>query len=88
MRASKYKTDMAQMEKKGKLNPDADMFLIQEVEERPKLLSTIMAQLSLNAGIKQWRKKVRETIMSEMSQLHLQNTFEPRHQYDPTNKKK
>ena len=70
------------------LNPDAHMSLNQAVEEILKLLSTIMAQFSLNSGIKQWGKKARNPIKSEMRQLLLQNTFEPRHQSDLTNKEK
>ena len=70
------------------LNPDAHMSLNQAVEEIPKLLSTIMAQIPLNAGIKQWGKRAREAIKSDIRQLLIQNRFEPRHQSDLTNKEK
>ena len=86
MSSSKYETDMSQMEKKGTLNPDAQTFFNQAVEEKPTVVSNRMMQISLKEGLKQRGKKARESMKSRTKQLYLWNTFEPRHQTDLTNK--
>ena len=88
MSGSKYETAMAQMENQETLNPDAHMFFNQSVEEQPMVVSTIIPYISLKEGLKQCGKKSRYLMKSEMRQLHLRNTFEPRHQSDLTSKEK
>ena len=88
MRASKYKNRHGTNEKESNVESRCTHVFKPGNRRKPKLLSTLMAHISLNAGIKQWGKKAREPINSEMSQLLLQNTFEPRHQSDLTNKEK
>jgi hypothetical protein len=42
-------------------------------------VADIMTQLSLKAGLKEWGDQAFTTARSEMKQLHLRNTFKPKH---------
>jgi hypothetical protein len=43
------------------------------------VVASIMTQLSLKAGLKQWGEKAFAATRSEMKQLHMRNTFKPKH---------
>jgi len=43
-----------------------------------------MTQLSLKAGLKQWRDKAKEAVQSKIKHLHMRDTFNPLHQKDLT----
>ena len=45
-------------------------------------------QLSLKAGLKRWGPRSKNALNSEIKQLHLRDTFEPRHFSDLTSKEK
>ena len=47
-----------------------------------------MTQLSLKVGLKLWREKVSKAMKLEMRQIHLCDTFEPRHRYEVSAKEK
>jgi hypothetical protein len=42
-------------------------------------VASIMTQLSLKAGLKEWGDRAFTADRSEMKQLHLWNTFKPKH---------
>jgi hypothetical protein len=71
---------VTQLESQGALCPDAHMLFNQSVcQEEPDIVATIMTQLSLKAGLKQWDGKAKEAVHSEMKQLHFRETFKPCH---------
>jgi hypothetical protein len=43
-----------------------------------------MTQLSMKAGLKEWSTRAMDVVHSEMKQLHLRNTFKPKHWKDLT----
>ena len=62
------------------LHPDAHASFFQHVmEEEPDIVAAIMTQLSLKAGLKEWGTEARDAVKSEMKQLHMRNTFKPKH---------
>ena len=88
MSGNKYEAAMAQLEQEGTLHPDAHMLFQQTAKEQPTAVSTIMTQLSLKAGLKRWGPRAKKSLNSEMKQLHLRDTFEPRNFRDLTRKEK
>jgi hypothetical protein len=48
-------------------------------QAEPDVVSAIMTQLSLKAGLKEWGEEAFMTAQSEMKQLHFRNTFKPKH---------
>jgi hypothetical protein len=80
MTGSKYSYAVTQLETQGVLNPDAHMF-VQEgfYEVEPDVVAAIMTQLSLKTDLKEWGDQAFTAARSEMKQLHLQNTFKPKH---------
>jgi hypothetical protein len=80
MMVSKYLYAVTQLESQGVLNPDAHMFTQDDFyQAEPDVVAAIMAQLSLNAVLKEWCKKGFKAAHSEMEQLHLRKTFKPKH---------
>jgi hypothetical protein len=62
------------------LYPDAHMFLQDDFyQAEPDVVASIMTQLSLKAGLKEWGKKGFKAAHSEMKQFHLRKTFKPNH---------
>jgi hypothetical protein len=45
----------------------------------PDVVASIMTQLSLKSGLREWGDKAYEAVESEMKQLHFRNTFKPMH---------
>ena len=88
MTGNTYKTVMAQLDKQGMLYPDAHLLFNLAVEEQPSVVSATMTQLSLKVVLKTWGEKVRKAIKSEMIQLHLCDTFDPRHRHELLAKEK
>jgi hypothetical protein len=77
---SKYPYAVTQLESQGVLYPDAHMFVQEDFyQAEPDAVASIMTQLSLKAGLKEWGKKVFKAAHSEMRQLHLRKTFKPKH---------
>jgi hypothetical protein len=75
-----YLYAVTQLESQGVLYPDAHMFVQDDFyQEEPAVVEAIMTQLSLKAGLKEWGKKGFKAAHSEMKQLHLRNTFKPKH---------
>jgi hypothetical protein len=80
MTGSKYSYAVTQLESQGVLNPDAHMFVQDDLyQAEPDVVAAIMTQLSLKAGLKEWVKKGFNAAHSEMKQLHLHKTFKPKH---------
>jgi hypothetical protein len=80
MTGSKYSYAVTKMESQGVLNPDAHMFVQEDFyQAEPEVVAVIMTQLSLKVGLKQWGDKAFTAAHSEMKQLHLRNTFKPKH---------
>jgi hypothetical protein len=62
------------------LNPDAHMFVQDDFyQAEPNVVAAIMTQLSLKAGLKEWGDRAFTAARSEVKQLHLRNTFKPKH---------
>jgi hypothetical protein len=62
------------------LNPDAHLFVQEDFyQAKPDVVAAIMTQLSLEAGLKEWGDRAFTAARSEMKQLHLWNTFNPKH---------
>jgi hypothetical protein len=62
------------------LNPDAHMFVQEDFyQAEPDVVAIIMTQLSLKAGLKAWGDKAHMAAHSEIKQLHMRNTFKPKH---------
>jgi hypothetical protein len=80
MTGSKYSYAVTQLETQGVLNPDAHMFVQDDFyQAEPKIVAAIMTQLSLKAGLKEWGDQAFTATRFEMKQLHLRNTFKPKH---------
>jgi hypothetical protein len=45
----------------------------------PDVVASIMTQLSVKAGLKEWGGEGFTAAQSEMKQLHFRNTFKPKH---------
>jgi hypothetical protein len=62
------------------LYPDAHMFVQDDFyQAEHDVVAAIMTQLSLKAGLKEWGMTGFKAAHSEMKQLHLCNTFKPKH---------
>jgi len=82
MQGSKYSYAAAQLSE-GVLNPDAHMFGQYDFyQSEPDIVAAIMTQLSFKAGMKEWGEQAREAAHAEMKQLHMRDTFKPRHWKD------
>jgi hypothetical protein len=80
MPGSKYSYAVTQIVIQGVLNTDAHMFLQEDFyQTEPNVVGSIMTQLSLNSGLKEWGDKAFTAAQSEMKQLHFRNTFKPKH---------
>ena len=80
MTGTRYSYAAAQLECQGVLNPDAHMFMQEDFyQAEPDVVATVMTQLSLKAGIKKWGDKAFKAARNEMKQLHLRDTFSPKH---------
>ena len=88
MTVKTYDKVMAQLDKLGTLHTDAHLLFNLSVEEQPSVVSAIMTQLSLKVGLKTWGEKGRKAMKSEMRQLHVRDTFEPRHRHELSAKEK
>jgi hypothetical protein len=63
MSGTKYAVAVAQLEDHGALHPDAHMmFYPSMVDNQPDVVSAIMAQLSLKAGMKEWGKEAHKLV--------------------------
>jgi len=84
MSGSKYAYAVTQLED-SVLNPDFHMFVQDDFyQAEPDVVATVMTQLSLKVGLKEWGAEAHSAATSEMKQLHLRNTFKPRHWRDLT----
>ena len=82
MSGKTYLKVMDQLDKQGTLHPDAHLLFNLSVEEQTSIVSEIMTQLSLKVELKTWGEKGRKAMNLETRQLHLCDTFEPRHRHD------
>jgi hypothetical protein len=48
-------------------------------QAEPDVVASIIMQLSLKAGLKEWGEEAFTAAQSEMKQLHFRNTFKPKH---------
>ena len=77
---TKYAYAVTQLDKQGVLKPDAHMFVQEDFyQAEPDVVAIIMTQPSLKAGLKVWGDKAHMAAHSEMKQLHMRNTFKPKH---------
>jgi hypothetical protein len=77
---SKYSYAVTQLESHGVLHPDAHMFTQGDFyQSEPDVVAMVMTQLSLKAGLKAWGNKAHTAARNEMKQLHMRNTFKPKH---------
>ena len=84
----KYDYVSAQLED-GVLHPDAHMFAQEEFyQSEPDIVAYIMTQLLLKAGLKEWGEQAELAAHSEMKQLHMRNTFKPKHWKELTNEQR
>ena len=60
----------------GILHPEAHMFFNQGItRHEPDVLGSIMTQMTSKSGIKRWGKKGRDSIHSDMKEIHMGDTF-------------
>ena len=65
------------------LHPDLHRKFCQvEMQEQPDVVAVIMTQLSLKMGVKSWKDKGRSAAKADMKQLHMRDTFIPKHYKD------
>jgi hypothetical protein len=69
-------------------HPDEHIRSHSQVEASGQVAAATMTQLSMKAGIKHWGKQARDACKAEMYQLHMRETFEPRHWEDLTTEQK
>ena len=80
MSGSKYSYAVRHMEIQVVLNPDSHMFVQEEFYQAgPDVVASVMTQLSLKSGLREWGDKAYTSVQSEMKQLHFRNTFKPKH---------
>jgi hypothetical protein len=83
MTGSKCSYAVTQQETQGVLNPDAHIFVqVDFYQAESDIVTAIMTQLSLKAGMKEWGDQAFKAARSEMKQLHLRNTCKPKHWHD------
>jgi hypothetical protein len=74
----KYAAAMAQLHENGILHPNSHLLFNQVLSETaPGNVAIIFTQLSLRAGLKQWKGKAKKAVYAEMKQLHMRDTFRP-----------
>ena len=67
----------------GALHPDLHRQFCQvDIQEQPDVVAVIMTQLSLKMGLKKWKDKGGLSEKAEMKQLHMRDTFIPKHYKD------
>ncbi|MGL5934919.1 MAG: reverse transcriptase domain-containing protein, partial [Cetobacterium sp.] len=71
MHGKKYQTVLTQ-------TPSAEVFDLMQIES-PQVVATVMTQLSMHKGLKVWGDKAKRAVHAEMKQLHMRNTFKPKH---------
>ena len=52
------------------------------MQEQPDVVAVIMTQLSLKMSMKTWKYKGRSAAKAEIKQLHMRDTFIPKHYKD------
>lgn len=79
MTGKRYATALTMLES-GTMVPDQHYdFFNQMQKDSPEVVAEVMTQLSLKAGLKAWGKDAKKAVYTEMKQLHIRNTFRPRH---------
>jgi hypothetical protein len=69
-----------QLESQVVLNTDSHMFVQDDFyQAEPDVVASIMTQLSLEVGLKEWGEEAFTAAQSKMKQLHFRNTFKPKH---------
>ena len=85
----KYDVALAQLKEKGVMHPDTHLLFNQTLSETaPDAVAAIMTQLSLKAGLKEWKGKAHDAAYAEMKQLHMRDTFKPMRWKDLTEDQK
>ena len=80
MSGSKYAFVVSQLEENNVIYPDAHMFIQKDFYQAdPDVVASIMTQLSLKAGLKQWGDEALTAVTYETKQLHFWDTFKPMH---------
>ena len=80
MSGSKYSYAVMQLEIQGVLNQDAHMFVQKKFyQSETNVVASLMKQLSLKSGLREWGDKDYTAGKSEMKLLYFRNTFKPKH---------
>jgi hypothetical protein len=58
------------------------------IEQAPDAVGTILTQLSIKAGLKEWGEDAEKAVHDEMKQLQFQKTFVPKHWHQLTKEQK
>jgi hypothetical protein len=66
------------------LHPDAHLEFQQTIDENPAIIHRIMVQMSMKAGMKAWGAKGADAAKAEVKQLHLRDTYRPKHLWELT----
>ena len=86
---TKYTYAAAQLRHQEVFNPDAHMFTQHKFyQAEPDLVATVITQILFKAGMNRWGNKAFKASHMEMKQLHMRNTFRPRHAKDLTHLKR
>ena len=72
MQGSKYAYAATQIAESEALHPDAHMFLQRDFYQvEPDVAASVMMQLSLKAGLREWGDHGYEAAHDKMKQLHM-----------------
>ena len=89
MQGNKYSYAATQLQDMGSLHPDSHMFVQTDFyQHEPDIVAFIMTQLSLKAGLREWGDRAYDAAFAEMKQLHMRDTFEPKHWHELTQHQK
>jgi len=85
MTSNKYAYAAAQATEENVLHPDAHMFSQHDFyQAEPDVVATVMMQLSLKAGLREWGDQGYKAAHVEMKQLHMRDTFVLKHYHQLT----
>jgi hypothetical protein len=80
MTGTKYSYTVTQLTDQDMLNPDAHMFIQEDFYQvEPDVVAAVMTQLSLKSGLREWGDRAYDAAYSEMKQLHMRDTFQPKY---------
>jgi hypothetical protein len=88
MKGNSYSYAVTQLQD-GVLHPDTHMLFMQHMcKDAPDVVTVILTQLPMKAGLREWGVDVEQAVTSEMMQLHLRKIFKAKRRKDLTPEQK